>query len=72
MIKGFRRHKTTEKNFLGKGDLNFFRPPAFSVGQEHSLESCSPAELSSAYPDKANVNSPNKYEQEMFSTIFRV
>lgn len=67
---GFRRHiatkKTEKKKKVTQKVLGHPKAIAFSVGQDYSLVGCSPAEPTSAYPDKAKVRNTPIIKQKCF------
>lgn len=69
---GFRRHKKRQKRLLKKAtqmNVGCFWPKAFSVDQDYSLVGCSPAEPTSAYPDKVNIIPTIDFEPKSYPHV---
>lgn len=61
-----KQQKGLEKERTSQITLRRPWPLAFSVDQEYSSASCSPAELTSAYPDKVNIIPTNNFKPKSY------
>lgn len=69
-----KRQKVYTKKETPQRRLGCLKATNFSVDQDYSLTSCSPAELVSAYPDKLNIQNTHYVKQKSYPQFlgFRV